>query len=216
MLLFIILLLITVRLYYVYSRQIPSIAINNVHKIGKTGDLIMFSAHYPYDKKLTMIGKTVLTLKHFIYNTIFTHVGILVKKDNQLYVVDIEREPGVPNMVKLEDKVKKYYGSVFYKPLNKKLKYSYEYKIKQFVKNMSDKYVFPQNIVKKCVLCDLLGIFCKTKKEEMLCTDLIMKIFIYSNLVYHSNLKCTTPHYFNIQHFTMKNGYRYLDSYLIN
>lgn len=144
-LLIIIFLLITYKIVYLhkYINKLDIKYLSSVLNTLKSGDIILFSL-----KKLAF---TNVLLAPYIY---FTHCGIIIKKDNKLYITEtnpkgelipyldsqIKKKIGCTDIMPLYQRIKYYPGDCFLMRLNKPL----DVKREQILINTTyEKYPYP-------------------------------------------------------------------------
>jgi hypothetical protein len=120
---------------------------NNIKDKVKSGDLILFLAydHYP--------------ISRLFHNLLFQHYGIIIKKDNKLYILECTKDIYINNEVQynnifctdFEDRILKYSGNILISHLKLPLSKSQEDKINKYAnacidnKEEKDKYTYLSN-----------------------------------------------------------------------
>lgn len=136
--------------YYLYKKSVSNstcdnypifskIMLSNINPIS--GDLLLFN-----NSNYNIITRT-------IGNPIFSHIGIIVNKNNKIYSLEMVKKdniyPKQPRMsnvilIPLEDRLNYYSGNIFYCKLNKELNISQENKLIE-LSNKQIKYSYKDN-----------------------------------------------------------------------
>lgn len=155
--------------YYLYKKSVPNgkcndypifnnILLSNINP--KSGDLLLFN-----NSNYNIITRT-------IGNPIFSHIGIIVNKNNKIYSLEMVKKdniyPKQPRMsniilIPLEDRIKYYSGNIYYCKLNKeltltqknqlieisnkKIKYSYKDNCGKFIANILEELKIGKNLI---------------------------------------------------------------------
>lgn len=167
---------------YIYYRIYNSYKHEEVHIEDfkpKTGDIILF--------------KHNITL-HGLY-TYYTHIGIvfidpddvnqtplifeIVYNGNEIFDKHLENNKPSVILTNFKDRVTRYYGSVFIKPLNKPLTYSEKRAFKEFIKShLKSKFKMP-TIYR--ILKQLLRIEYATYHHD--CAEIVYKTLVHIGLL---------------------------------
>lgn len=175
--------------------------INNIPYISfsksflKTGDLILFRWH------------SIDAMESLV--TSFTHVGMVVKLNNNLYILETHMkgdtshmgyETSGVNIYDLKNRINSYKGNIFLLPIKKKFM-TFENE-KEIILNITNYKKIPfhdkyENHFKNICLLKKICKNCinKTNKNEMFCSEFISKILQDINLMNENDdISCMTPH----------------------
>ncbi len=223
-----IILLLTIIIYLryriVYEPSKYKISFDELKSKAKSGDLILFS-HYP--KKF--LKRMRIYANQTIIGSKYTHIGIIHKKNGELYVCEItaknkEDEQKYGNVTgkcacyPIENRIKKYEGSVTVRFLNKPLTDNQEKILDVEISNLKDDFVksIDDHMLNHCMVKKLCPICTPKKKKGMFCSEyvatLLKKIGVLNK---NMDTLCAIPQDFvqNKDKIVYEPGYSYSKEY---
>lgn len=163
----------------------------------KNGDIILTRCDYSIQYEPVHYG--IFNIFNFYASGgIETHAGLVVEKDDELWLYHVEYKPTLdavskeykwksPVLVNLQDYVMSYCGDVFHYPAKKKLSIDKTWKFIESTKNCSftvNQLTWANTIFK---------LPAKFKTKNKICTQLVAEYLIYINAVNFSNTQDVNP-----------------------
>lgn len=205
--------------YYNNSNSIDISKLNNI----KSGDIILFS----YLPKNNLLKKLGILFGQTIIGTGWTHVGIVHKKNNELFICDVtiknknkKMGTGFTTCNDLIDRIKKYDGHVSIKFLNKRLNVEQEQQLTKIVSETNINFVnnLEKHVLFNCLALPLHRNINFYNRTGIFCSEYVAIILKKLGIIKDKiNTFCFYPIHFSkdYEKYIFQNGFKYSKEYKI-